>query len=213
MPALVGASLLTRGFEGPTPIQIAAAPVIGAGSSALVHAETGSGKTLAYLLPLVSRLADRLIVLSNEGRLSDEGLPPCSLVVALPTAELAAQTAREVATLLPGSLIAGGPSPPFVQHWECQAPGALPAAPIVVGTVKALAASLVPPPPVQGGGQAAEVKNAPKVGVLVMDEVDRLMRVPGKYATRQEEERAKRHPRPATILLEAALATNPKLQV
>ena len=48
---------------------------------------------------------------------------------------------------------------------------------------------------------------------LVLDEVDRLLRLPGKYATQREREQHERHPRPAALLLEAASKTaGPDLQ-
>src|SRR5689334_13340287 len=54
-PALV-AALAKQGIAEPTPIQVAALPVLLAGQDAYLNSETGTGKTLAYLLPLFCRL-------------------------------------------------------------------------------------------------------------------------------------------------------------
>jgi ATP-dependent RNA helicase DeaD len=54
-PELI-AALAKQQITDPTPIQIAALPVLRAGKNAYLHAETGSGKTLAYLLPIFCSL-------------------------------------------------------------------------------------------------------------------------------------------------------------
>ena len=75
-----------------------------------------------------------------------------------------------------------------------------PAAPVVVGTAKQLAKAL------------SKAKGL-KVQSLVLDEVDRLLMLPGKYATVKEQERRAKHPRPALLLLQDAVARNPEIQV
>ena len=54
-PELI-AALAKQQITDPTPIQIAAMPVLLGAQDAYLHAETGTGKTLAYLLPIFSRL-------------------------------------------------------------------------------------------------------------------------------------------------------------
>jgi ATP-dependent RNA helicase DeaD len=83
-PELVSA-LTVQEISDPTPIQVAAVPVLLAGKDAYLHAETGTGKTLAYLLPLFCRL--------------DAGVPATQLVIVAPTHELAIQIQRQCCDL------------------------------------------------------------------------------------------------------------------
>jgi ATP-dependent RNA helicase DeaD len=79
-PDLV-AALATQQITEPTPIQIAALPVLLAGKDAYLNAETGTGKTLAYLLPIFAKLeAER---------------PETQAVIVAPTHELAIQIQRQ----------------------------------------------------------------------------------------------------------------------
>lgn len=71
------------GLMGPTVCQLAAVPVLAAGSNTVVKSETGSGKTLAYLLPLLCDLA------AMEPRVKREH--GTLAVVLAPTRELSAQ--------------------------------------------------------------------------------------------------------------------------
>jgi len=79
------AALIKQQITDPTPIQIAALPVLLAGQDAYLHAETGTGKTLAYLLPIFSRL--------------DVALAATQVVVVAPTHELAIQIHRQCCEL------------------------------------------------------------------------------------------------------------------
>ena len=83
-PELV-AALDKQQITEPTPIQIAALPVLLAGKDAYLHAETGTGKTLAYLLPLFSRL--------------DATQAATQVVIVAPTHELAIQIQRQCCDL------------------------------------------------------------------------------------------------------------------
>ena len=83
-PALI-AALDKQQITEPTPIQIAATPVLLAGKDAYLHAETGTGKTLAYLLPLFSRL--------------DATQAATQIVIVAPTHELAIQIQRQCCDL------------------------------------------------------------------------------------------------------------------
>src|SRR3954470_11687075 len=46
------------GYTEPTPIQIAAIPLILAGHDVIGIAQTGTGKTAAFVLPILMKLAD-----------------------------------------------------------------------------------------------------------------------------------------------------------
>ncbi len=79
-------AILEKGYEKPTPIQIAAIPAAIRGADVWASAQTGSGKTAAFALPLLQRLA--------AGR-----RPPGRFVRALilvPTRELAAQIGESI---------------------------------------------------------------------------------------------------------------------
>jgi ATP-dependent RNA helicase DeaD len=79
-PELI-AALAQQQITDPTPIQIAALPVLLSGQDAYLHAETGTGKTLAYLLPLFCRL--------------DVARAATQAVIVAPTHELAIQIQRQ----------------------------------------------------------------------------------------------------------------------
>jgi superfamily II DNA/RNA helicase len=79
------AALEKQQISAPTPIQIAALPVLLAGRDAYLHAETGTGKTLAYLLPIFSRL--------------DTSQAATQAVIVAPTHELAIQIHRQCGEL------------------------------------------------------------------------------------------------------------------
>ncbi|GLI66727.1 hypothetical protein VaNZ11_010667 [Volvox africanus] len=89
------AALRPAGFSSPTPIQRQAIPALMAGRELLAVAPTGSGKTLAFLIPLLAGL----LALRARGDWP-EGVK--ALVVS-PTHELAAQQARVIKLLLPGT--------------------------------------------------------------------------------------------------------------
>ena len=74
------AALAKLGITEPTPIQVAALPVVREGKDAFLQAETGTGKTLAYLLPLFERI--------------DLKLEAVQVMVLAPTHELALQIQR-----------------------------------------------------------------------------------------------------------------------
>jgi hypothetical protein len=77
-------SLDKLGFSTPTPIQAASAARALDGENLLLIAPTGSGKTLAYLAPALEK------ALSNDG----------TVLVVVPTRELAVQLARDASSLL-----------------------------------------------------------------------------------------------------------------
>ena len=81
LPTDLIAALAKQQISDPTPVQIAAIPVLMAGKDAYLKAETGTGKTLAYLLPLFARI--------------DPGLAATQVVIVAPTHELALQIHRQ----------------------------------------------------------------------------------------------------------------------
>src|SRR3989441_9759980 len=88
------------GYTEPTPIQIAAIPLILAGHDVIGIAQTGTGKTAAFVLPILMKLAESKQVVTqayngarNRQSRSDRG--PRALVVA-PTRELVVQIEENV---------------------------------------------------------------------------------------------------------------------
>src|SRR5438105_12329447 len=88
------------GYTEPTPIQIAAIPLILAGHDVIGIAQTGTGKTAAFVLPILMKLAESKLKLAqahngarNGQSSSDRG--PRALVVA-PTRELVVQIEENV---------------------------------------------------------------------------------------------------------------------
>ncbi|MGD9387207.1 MAG: DEAD/DEAH box helicase, partial [Gammaproteobacteria bacterium] len=77
-----------EGYTSPTPIQQQAVPDILAGRDMLAGAQTGTGKTAAFTLPMLQRLAAQPV----PGRRRVRAL------VLVPTRELAAQVAGNIAT-------------------------------------------------------------------------------------------------------------------
>jgi superfamily II DNA/RNA helicase len=86
VPDVLAASLERRGITEPFPIQIATIPDALGGRDICGRAPTGSGKTIAFALPLVAGLPDR------------PAQRPLALVL-VPTRELCAQVADEIAPL------------------------------------------------------------------------------------------------------------------
>jgi superfamily II DNA/RNA helicase len=85
VPSELVAALAKQQITEPTPIQVAALPVLLEGSDAYLHAETGTGKTLAYLLPIFGRL--------------DAAQAATQAVILAPTHELSIQIHRQCCDL------------------------------------------------------------------------------------------------------------------
>lgn len=95
------------GYTEPTPIQVAAIPLISAGHDIIGIAQTGTGKTAAYVLPILMKLAEskqKVTQAYNGARNRQSGQRlaaesshrgPRALVVA-PTRELVVQIAENV---------------------------------------------------------------------------------------------------------------------
>jgi ATP-dependent RNA helicase DeaD/ATP-dependent RNA helicase RhlE len=90
--APVADALAARGVERPFPIQTMVIPDALAGMDVLAKSPTGSGKTLAFGIPLVERL--------------EAGGAHPAAVVLVPTRELAAQVAEELAEIAAARKIA-----------------------------------------------------------------------------------------------------------
>src|SRR6266513_15777 len=58
------------GYTEPTPIQIAAIPLILAGDDVIGIAQTGTGKTAAFVLPILMKLAEPRQTVARRGDLS-----------------------------------------------------------------------------------------------------------------------------------------------
>src|SRR5688572_32934182 len=84
----VVATLLTLGYEEPTPIQQAAIPPLLDGRDLLGQAATGTGKTAAFALPLIQQLTD------DPDRRRDKQRVRALILV--PTRELAMQVAQAI---------------------------------------------------------------------------------------------------------------------
>lgn len=85
LPPELIAALAKQQIDEPTPIQVAALPVLSEGKDAYLHAETGTGKTLAYLLPIFCRL--------------DAAQATTQAAILAPTHELAIQIHRQCCDL------------------------------------------------------------------------------------------------------------------
>ncbi|GIL51789.1 hypothetical protein Vafri_7708 [Volvox africanus] len=102
MPSWLADRAQRLGYRFPTEIQRRSAPVLLAGSDAVVASETGSGKTLSFLLPLLARMSYPPDIFMDEMK------GPQGLVV-VPTMELGVQVALAAFRLLGGNVSAGRP--------------------------------------------------------------------------------------------------------
>src|SRR5881397_2970749 len=88
------------GYTEPTPIQVAAIPLISAGHDIIGIAQTGTGKTAAFVLPILMKLAESKQTVTHaynaaRNRQSGSDRGPRALVVA-PTRELVVQIEENV---------------------------------------------------------------------------------------------------------------------
>jgi len=197
--APISDSLALMGIDEPSPIQAASLVAITTGLSCILHAETGSGKTLAYLLPLLKRLY-------AGGTLADKR--PLQALIIVPTRELAVQVAADIAALLSGKQtdkpIAASDSNnnnnnnnnidcSMVHLCINSARGGLEkiTAPIVVGT----------PFKVLDLVNASPASSLSSLNYLVLDEVDRLLSVLGRYATSEDRRSMRDSEKPAEDLI------------
>src|SRR4051812_35560693 len=76
------------GYTEPTPIQVAAIPLILAGNDVIGIAQTGTGKTAAFVLPILMKLA--------ESKPKHDARPRLRALVLAPTRELVVQIEENV---------------------------------------------------------------------------------------------------------------------
>ncbi|MAF81265.1 hypothetical protein CL628_04605 [bacterium] len=135
-------------FKVPTPIQAQAIPIGMEGKDVIGIAQTGTGKTLAFSLPMLQRIA----------RSKQQGL------VVLPTRELAFQVDEELQKigksfgLRTALLIGGAPMPKQLRQINMNPH-------IIIGT----------PGRINDHLEERKTLNLSRVGVLVLDEADRML--------------------------------------
>src|SRR5438034_6397706 len=88
------------GYTEPTPVQVAAIPLISAGHDIIGIAQTGTGKTAAFVLPILMKLAESKQTVTQaynaaRNRQSGSDRGPRALVIA-PTRELVVQIEENV---------------------------------------------------------------------------------------------------------------------
>jgi ATP-dependent RNA helicase RhlE len=137
-------------FEIPTPVQAAAIPQALDGKDVLATAQTGTGKTLAFLIPIIEQL------LKNKAR----GIEALVLV---PTRELAMQVLEQYNALrgkqLPAAALVVGGLPEAKQ----------------LSAIRAGARLIVATPGRLEDYLSRRLFNFKSLGVLVLDEADRML--------------------------------------
>ena len=152
----------------PSTIQSQAILPLSIGMSCILHSETGSGKTLCYLLPLLKRL---MSTCSNENKFSVTGCSSLQAMIVVPSRELAIQVAADVASLM--SVDKDNIDTRMIHLCIDSNKSGLDEvqAPIVIGTPFKLLDAV----------RASSKETLRTVNFLVLDEVDRMLQVPGKY--------------------------------
>ena len=89
------------GYTEPTPIQIAAIPLILAGDDVIGIAQTGTGKTAAFVLPILMKLAESRQTVARHGELTanrreKHNVHRLRALVLAPTRELVVQIEENV---------------------------------------------------------------------------------------------------------------------
>lgn len=79
-------SIIDKGYDKPTPIQLKAIPLVIAQKDVMAAAQTGSGKTAGFTLPILHRLTQGQAAKANSVR----------ALILVPTRELAAQVEESV---------------------------------------------------------------------------------------------------------------------
>ena len=83
------------GFSEPSAVQGVSWPLAILGKDVLAIAKTGSGKTLAFLLPAITRCAQKIATKPAIPQTSTDALPSPLCLVMAPTRELALQTTQQ----------------------------------------------------------------------------------------------------------------------
>jgi ATP-dependent RNA helicase RhlE len=87
-----------EGYSEPTPVQREAIPHVLAGRDVLAGAQTGTGKTAAFVLPILQRLTRTDVAPASDRRGPQPVRRPISVLVLVPTRELALQVEESVRT-------------------------------------------------------------------------------------------------------------------
>ena len=188
-------ALRSMDISNGTPIQLAAIPSLTMGQSAVLHAETGSGKTLTYLLPLLKRLYNN----NNHNHI------PLQALIIVPTKELAVQVAGDIVSLT----INNNNDEDEDKEDEVNIDSSIVDlcittkrkglqvynSPIVVGTPSKIHDSL----------QYTDKKSLNSLNYLVLDEVDRLLNIMGKYASNDKKREIKSKPSDTIRILETLI--------
>ena len=146
-----------EGYETPTPVQLAAIPLVLAGRDVLAAAQTGTGKTAAFVLPILDRLRKHANTSFSPAR------HPVRTLILVPTRELAMQVADSVHTygrtvpLRPAVVFGGIPIEPQTKELRAGVE-------ILVATPGRLLDHV---------GQ--KNVNLSQVEILVLDEADRML--------------------------------------
>ena len=193
-------ALRSMDISNGTPIQLAAIPSLTMGQSAVLHAETGSGKTLTYLLPLLKRLYHNDNKNGDFGDDKNSGIQhvPLQALIIVPTKELAVQVAGDIVSLtmnnnnvdkevdIDSSMVdlCITTKRKGLQVYK---------SPIVVGTPAKIYDSL----------QYTDKSAFISLSYLVLDEVDRLLNVMGKYASNDKKREIRSKPSDTIRILES----------
>ena len=146
-----------EGYQTPTPVQLAAIPLVLAGRDVLAAAQTGTGKTAAFVLPILDRLRKHANTSFSPAR------HPVRALILVPTRELAMQVADSVHTygrtvpLRPAVVFGGIPIEPQTKELRAGVE-------ILVATPGRLLDHV---------GQ--KNVNLSQVEILVLDEADRML--------------------------------------
>ena len=159
------------------------------GTSAILHAETGSGKTLTYLLPLLKRLH------GADGTLD---MSPLQALIIVPTKELAVQIAADIVALTNDktAMDLKHLCTDIVDLCITTKRGGISSftAPIVIGTPFKILDTM--------NAASSHAASLNTVKYLVLDEVDRLLSVVGKYATTEQIRGQKQEPSPCATVID-----------
>lgn len=189
LPFPVSRQLEELNIHEPSPIQEKAILALSTGLSCIIHAETGSGKTLCYLLPLLKRLIS-MQQIDGEGFSATKCAPLQSIIV-VPSRELAIQVAADVASLV--SVNKDNIDTRMIHLCIDSGKAGLDnvRAPIVIGTPFKLLDAL----------HASSHETLQSLEVLVLDEVDRMLAVSGKYASNEDRRKQRQYRNPAADLI------------
>ena len=182
----IARSLESMRINTPTAIQSKALVPLVNGISCILHAETGSGKTLCYLLPLLKQ-----IIPSPLSNMDDKDILPTQAMIVVPTKELAIQVAADVASLLSKDQHNIDTRKLFLSIHSGRAGLDEVRAPIVIGTPFSLRTAL----------ENSSPDTIRRLKFVVMDEIDRMLQVTGKYASNDKKRAAKSNENPAADLI------------